>query len=280
MTGRTGLGDAEARRARLLRVLQSKPDEVACRACVDRLDDYVAAQLAGEPYAARYPEVAIHLDACPACANVYGRLYEVELAAASNTLPEPEQVPDPDLSFLLPGTASPLSPSALRAQVARTLTERLRAGLRRTGDRVRLQLSADLLPLLRPPPAVAAVRAPTDAARYGEVLLALNPDEGLRPDLPMTVTAYRDAHRPEECLVEVSVEPPGRSWPDVEGLAVALIVAGERREARTDAWGLAAFEGVPIDHLGDLVFEVGLPAVSDEGTRGNSEELGGTEGVC
>jgi hypothetical protein len=59
--------------------------------------------------------------------------------------------------------------------------------------------------------------------------------------------------------VEVIVEPPGRSWPDLEGTTVALIVAGERREAVTDAWGLAAFEGIPVARLSDMVLEITLP---------------------
>jgi hypothetical protein len=88
------------------------------------------------------------------------------------------------------------------------------------------------------------------------VLLSLEPDPGLRSDLPITLKVYRDSHHPEECLVEVVVEPPGRGWPDLGGLTVALSTGAARREAATDAWGLAAFEGVPITELGNLTMEV------------------------
>ncbi len=258
MTARAGWGSAEERRALLIEVLRSEPDDAACQACLDRLDEYIAAQLDGQDYVACFPDVAMHLDACLDCADTYARLYELELAEAADCLPQPDHVPDPDLSFLLPGTAGPLSPAALRTRSAAALTERLRAALHRVGDRLTLQFSTDLLLSLRPSPAAAQVRAPADTERYGEALLILEPDEALHPDLPVTLTAYRDTRRPDACLVEVVVEPPGRSWPELGGIAVALIVAGERHEARTDAWGLVALEGIPIARLADLTLEITL----------------------
>lgn len=254
-----GWGDVEERRAHLMEILRSEPDDTACQTCLSRLGEYVVTQLAGEDYVARFPDVAVHLDACPACADAYARVYELELAEAADRLPQPDRLPDPDLSFLLPGVTGPLSPAALRARLRATaLTERLRAALRRVGDRFTLQFSTELLSLLQPSPAVAQVRAPAHFERYGEVLLTLEPDEALRSDLPITLNAYRDAHRSEMCLVEVVVEPPGRSWPELEGIVVALTVAGKRYEARTDAWGLAAFEGIPITRLTDLTLEIVL----------------------
>jgi hypothetical protein len=224
---------------------------------LSRLDEYVAAQMASEDYAARFPDVAVHLDTCPDCADTYARLYELGLAEAAGRLPQPERLPDPDLSFLLPEATGPLSPVALRARLrAAALAEQLRAALHRVGDRLTLQLSTEMLPLLRLSPTAARIRAPADIERFDEVLLALDPGEALRPDLPVTLMAYRDAHRPETCLVEAIVEPPGRSWPELEGFDVALIVAGERREATTDAWGLVAFEGIQIAQLAEITLEI------------------------
>ena len=259
MATQAGLGNAEERRARLAQALQTAPDDAACQACLSRLDEYVAAQLAGQDYVARFPDVAMHLDACLDCAGAYARLYELEIAEVANRLPQPDRVRDPDLSFLLPGAAGPMSPAALRARLrAAMLTDRLRAALRRIGDRLTLQLSADLLELMRPAPVATPLRAPAAGERYAEVVLALEPDETLRSDLPITMTAYRDSQRPDECLVEVVVEPPGRSWPDLDGNTVVLIAAGERREATTDAWGLVSFAGVSIARLADLTVEVTL----------------------
>lgn len=238
------IGNADERRRRLAQVIRMKPDDAACLACLNQLDAYIAAQLGGEDYAARFPDVARHLDGCVECAQAYARLYELERAAMAETLPQPAHLPRPDLGFL-----QPQSPS---------LAERLRAALRRAGDRFTLRLSDDLLAGLRPAPAIALTRAPADAERYAEVLLVLRPDESLRSELPFGLTAYRDARRPDECLLEVSVELPGRSWPDLGGLTVALVLGTQKREAVTDAWGLAAFEGVPVAALGEASVEVEL----------------------
>lgn len=237
--------DAEQRQALLARILQARPPESACQTCLEQLDGYVTAQLAGQDYAVRFPEVAAHLDACPDCAEAYGRLYELELAAATGRLPLPNRLPKPDLSFLAP-------------QAAPGLAEALSAAVRRLGNGLTFHLSAGLLPLLRPAPALAAVRVPADSVRYGEVLLALEPDDARRAGLPLGLTAYRDARRPEVCLLEVKVEPPGRSWPDLGGTTVTLTAAGDQRRAVTDAWGLAAFEGVAVAHLAQLMVEIEL----------------------
>lgn len=237
------LGNADQRRALLARALQARPDEAECQRCLNQLDDYVAAQLAGDDEAARFPEVAFHLDACVECAGAYARLYELALAEAANQLPQPDRAPAPDLSFLRP---SPLT----------ALAEKIRSAVRRAGERFTLQLSADLLPLLRPAPVFAPVRARTAEERYAEVLLTLEPDETLRRDLPFALVAYRDAQQPDLCLLEITVQPLGQSWPDLAGIGVAITIAGQRREAVTDAWGLASLEGVPVAALPELLVEV------------------------
>lgn len=255
MVGKMKPGSEEAGQARLLRALRSGPNDAACQDCLDQLDEYVAAQLAGEDYRARFPEVAVHLDACPDCAEAYARLYELELAEAANRLPQPDQLPAPDLSFLARESAAT---SASTGRAAADLAERLRTALRRTGATIRLQLSADLVSWLTPAPAATLTRAPADTERYNEALLNLEPAQAPALDLPLTLTAYRDAHHPERCLVEVVVEPAGRSWPDLGGAAVALAFPGERREAVTDAWGAASFEGVPVNELAEMALEVTL----------------------
>jgi hypothetical protein len=242
-----------------MEVLRSEPDDTICQTYLNQLDEYVTEQLAGKDYMARFPSLAMHLDTCPDCADAYARVYELALAEAAGRLPQPEHLPDPDLSFLLPQATGALSPAALQDWLRTiALTERLQTALRRVGDRFILQLSGELLPLLRPSLAAAPIRAPSDAARYGEVLLTLDAGEGLYPDLPVTLTVYRDNHHPETCLVEMVIEPPDRSWPELKGIGVTMIVAGERRKATSDAWGLVAFEGVSIAQLADVAFEIVL----------------------
>ncbi len=249
----------EGGQARLIRALRSKPDDEACQACLSQLDEYIAAQLAGEDYAARFANVAAHLDACLDCAGAYARLYELELADATNRLPQPDQLPDPDLGFLRHAVAEPFSPT-MRQDLLKPadLAEQLQNAIRRTGERLTLQLSNDLLALLRPSPTALLTRAPADTERYGEQLLNLEPAMVPDLDIPITVTAYRDAHQPEMCLVEAVVEPAGRSWPDLGGIRVTLLLAGEKRQATTDAWGVASFEGVRINKLAEMTFEVTL----------------------
>ncbi|MCI0397404.1 MAG: hypothetical protein L0332_29480 [Chloroflexi bacterium] len=247
--------DQEAQARRLVEVLRQRPDEATHQAALGQLADYVAAQLAGQDILALYPEVAGHLDACPECAGAYARLYELE--AAGEALPQPGQLPAPNLAFLR---------TAAGRQQQVELAERLLAAVRRAGNRLALHFSAELLAALRPPPAALALRAtsadsvqaPADSERYSQVLLTLEPAEAVRAQLPLSVTAYRDEQQPADCLVEVVVEPPGRGWPDLAGIPVTLVVAGERRRATTDAWGLAAFAGVPVAQLPDVIIEVEL----------------------
>jgi hypothetical protein len=73
VTSEAGPGDAAERERRLLlaRALLFVRDEQSCRACLRQLDDYVPAQLVGEEYRSRFPDVGVHLDACPECAEAY-----------------------------------------------------------------------------------------------------------------------------------------------------------------------------------------------------------------
>lgn len=243
------LGTESERRERLREVLQSEPSKKACRTCLSQLDDYIAAQMAGEAYLERFADVAVHLDACLDCASAYARLYELEVVEANNRLPQPAQLPEPDLSFL----------QTSQAQAKQTdLAVRLREAIYCTIEKVRLQLSADLLPLLRPLPTTPLTRTPVDSARYSEVLLHLEPAHAPDLDLPIALTAYRDAHQPETCLVEVVVEPPGQSWPNLGGKSVTVTVAGEKYTALTDVWGVASFANVRIDDLAQMTLEVTL----------------------
>ena len=111
-----GLGTGEERRARILAVIQSALSGGKGPHVLDQLDDYIAAQLASEAYLARFSDVAIHLDACLDCADAYARLYELEIAEATNSLPSLTHDALPDLSFLTRPQA-PQSASDLVAQL-------------------------------------------------------------------------------------------------------------------------------------------------------------------
>ncbi|MFN8475751.1 MAG: hypothetical protein U0822_26450 [Anaerolineae bacterium] len=234
----TGLGDAKARRDKLIEAIETQHNDDACVECLAQLADYVDAQFAGQDYTVLFPAVAFHLDACTQCSGAYARFYDTEWAARMNALPALARIPEPDLSFL----------------GGESMAERLQAAFRRVGGRLTLTLSPDLLPLLRPAPSAAALRAPQDTRRYGETLLALDPT----PDLPIGLAAYRDAQQPDHCLVEVTVEPPDRAWPDLGGIEVALATRDREQFGLTDDWGLAAFEDVAVDDLNGLMVQVAL----------------------
>lgn len=231
------------RSAQLSHVLMLPQDAVSHDEAAAQLDDYVAAQLAGEDYRKRFPSVARHLDACVECAEAYALCYERALAEASGGLPQPARLPEPDLSFLAPS-------------MGQSLVDLVRAAVQRAGEQFRLQLTPDLLPALRPAYAAAPVRAAGDGPRYNEVILRLAPAEELSTTWPAGIVAYRDAQNPDHCLVEVTVAPPGRSWPDLAGIEVTLAVGAERRSETTDAWGAASFEATPITGLGAMSISI------------------------
>jgi len=158
MTTTTSLGEAKQRQQQLIQAIIAQSDDSACDACMAKLDEYVAAQLNGEDYLQTYPDVVLHLDSCLACANAYALYYDLELAAA--TLPQPDLIPQPDLSFLRQDVAS--------TTVAPTLLEKLRASLEQTVDGFKLQLSPALLAGFTPQPTLSALRGPVESERYGE----------------------------------------------------------------------------------------------------------------
>lgn len=218
-------------------VLGARGDE-GCAACLDGLEVYVTAQLAGEPYAGRFPAVAAHLDACVACAEVYAQLYEA--LADARAAPALARIPEPDLSFL-PRPADP------RESLARAV-ERVGAGLR-------LTLSSLLLDLFAPGPAAA----PALRGEGPGLLLDLAVEEPAGSITALRVQALAADDAPGRCALRVQVELAGREWPDLAGAAVALELGGERREARTDAWGEVVFEGLRRDELPGARLEVSPP---------------------
>jgi len=62
-----------------------------------------------------------------------------------------------------------------------------------------------------------AKRAAEAGERYREVLAELEFEDAWRDEWPARLVARRDSQDPEQCLVEVTVQPPGREWP---GLAL------------------------------------------------------------
>lgn len=236
---------------RLARLLTTTPDQRACEVCLDALEPYVQAELAGADDRAERASVAEHLDQCVGCAEAYAVLYEAQLNATS--LPQPV-VPPPDLSFLAqqPG---PLTPQQLREQrLAERLRTALDAAIERTHTALRLHFSQPLLDLLAP------------AARPGLTLRAGQPDDERVFELELTVpaagiervllTAYPARQRAEHCDLRIQLTVAGREWPDLAEIPVTLTLADEQRQAATDPWGEIVFAELPSAALAQMVIEI------------------------
>jgi hypothetical protein len=230
----------DARAHALARALLAAPDEAACAECLDALESYVDAQLAGEGYEALLPAVAAHLDGCVECSESYAALYDVRLAEARGELPLPAAIPQPDLSFL----------------PRRPLAELIAGAVRRAGETLRLALSETLLDALReaPRPPALALRDVEDEPLFALELPAPDPQVAR-----LTLAAYPE-EAPGSCQVQVAVALPGRAWPQLAGVPVRLVGRGIERSALTDPWGEASFERVPLMALPGLSVELALAA--------------------
>lgn len=228
----------------LTEVIIVQHDEANHTACLDALDAYVAAQIDGQDYSARFPSVSLHLDSCVACAEAYAALYEARLT--EGRLPLPVVVPVPDLSFLK--DSSPAS----SLQQAERLQQLLKGTVQRVGGRLRVVLSQplfDLLPLAMAP----ALRSGSGSSAV-LLDLRLEPPDDIVTQLQ--ITAYRNPGSLDWCAVHVGVGLRDRDWPDLAGISVTLVMGEDHRNVLTDAWGHAIFEQIPIGLLSFLQIEV------------------------
>lgn len=221
-------------------MLRYKPTGADCALCLNQLEAYVETQLSRPAATAEFGWLRRHLDSCLACAEAYALLYELAWAEENGRLPRPPHIPEPDLRFLRP------LPDWLKL---------LKDALLITPDQVRLQLNEALVRLLTPPPAPAPTRAAGDG-RYQPKLLELTPDQARSVAIPFTLTAYADRQQPDRCLVEITVQPPGHSWPDLGRYQVAVTAAGQTFITETDDWGTAVFPGLPRSQLETLAIIV------------------------
>ncbi len=230
----------------LLTVVQ-QPTLADCARCLTQLDAYVTAQLAADAATELLAETAAHLDSCLECAQVYALLYEARLAETQQAMAVPPQIPPPDLSFL-PTRGN---------ETAVSLVTQLRQQIQQAADKIHFQVTGALLPWLQPLPQAAPVRQAAEA-RYADILLCLTPEHAPALALPFTLLAFRDTQKPDLCLVEVVVEPPGVSWPDLGGRMVTITAAAQQWTQETDDWGTAVFADMPIIALETIRVEIAL----------------------
>jgi len=244
------LGTRAERRSKLTRVLQSTHTDEDCDTCISNLDNYIAAQLAGDDYLTLLPDVALHLDSCINCSKIYSRLYELEVAEMEDAIREPQSIPLPDLAFLSQKEA---------ASAIDKITQLLDRSLRRGGEIISVQLSNMLLSLLSTIPISTQREAVAHSeARYSEVVLEISPDRFPALNLPFSLTAFRDAYQPDLCLVEVKIYISGLHGPELGGKKVSLNIDETIRQVFTNPGGVASFEEVPISDLEKMEVSVNI----------------------
>lgn len=237
---------------RLARFLQALlPLEVAIdEAMVSRLHRYISRQLDGEPYRSHDPDLALLLDRDPDLAEAYAVLYELEEAARTDGLASSPQIPSPDLSFLTAGTLSAVVGDSL-------------GWLERRGRTIVVRFSQALLETMQPPPAAVGLRQGV-GGRYGERLATID-GLALAEPQPFTINVYADREQRDVVLLEVELSPPGRSWPNLDGLTVTLRAGEIEQTILTDPWGMAVFEDFPRSELPNVAVTIKLSEFDSNG---------------
>jgi hypothetical protein len=207
-----------------------------CATCQADLAAYIDAELDGQPAADLFPMVAAHLPACANCQQVYGELQSLLTAEWRGRFELPPVPAAFDFAYL-PAENQAVTRAAWR--------------LDKLG-RLVIQLTADLLRSRQGPTwqpgYLKSGRAPVlDYRLAGEV-----------DDLNVHITAEPAPRDPQRLTVAVAVDIPSRGgWPNLAGSLVTLRRGDEVvEEQETDAFGKAVFEGVPVQDLPDLVFEI------------------------
>lgn len=228
--------------AHLVDVLRRKQTEEACSACIDRLETYITAQIGGSFEPTQHKETAMHLDSCISCSTAYELLYDVIEAEQNGTLPIPAAIPTPNLDFLGEKVS---------------LTDKLRDAVRVTAEKLTVQLDQLLLSLLVQEQAgqPAMVRSGGDG-RYTNKLFELSSSQLPGEMVPLKIAAFKDNEQAGVALVEVNVEPPGKTWPDLANYEVNLSTRSQEETAVTNEWGTAVFPAVNIQYLGTLRLQV------------------------
>lgn len=212
-----------------------------CASCQEQLAPYIDAELAGQPFRARFPTVAAHLDQCGACQQAYQEMTTLLALERSGELAAPPVAPSFDFGYL--PSPRPARPAARPASRPWRLDEL---------GRLVIQFTADLLASLQGPalqPAMLKSGAPA-GLRYesGDEL----------EDLRVRIEAEPQRGDPQRMIIEVEVNIPSRGgWPHLAGTIVSLRGGDDLLDQQeTDAFGKALFEDVPSEDVPLLVFEI------------------------
>jgi hypothetical protein len=238
--------DCERRIGHLFRALNSdEEDGLTCGECEDLLPDYLQAERQGVADAARWHQVAYHLQTCPHCAALYTELSDLIAFGYRERGVEPPTYPDPDLSFLRREESRPSQPPEIPW---------------RWDDlgRLIIEFSTELVRAFQPPayqPAYARTGLKSD--RSSRVLCRIALKETV-DDLGVIITAEETKDDPAYCIITVEVDIPSRGgWPHLADTEVTIKRGELKLESQmTDAFGKVVFQGIAADDLGGLVIEI------------------------
>jgi hypothetical protein len=233
-------------------ILSKQGEKLTCSECKAQLAEYVETQVMGSEPGEDLAGIGLHLQVCPHCAQEYRELLVLVTSAYTEKLPQPAHQPKFDFAFLV---SSPIE--TLETQPAKPFRWD-------EPGRLIIEFSAGLLRGLQPPalqPAYAGVKSEKPRRTLCQLVVkeaAADPSTGSGQALEVTITAEEIRDDPTRCTVVVEVNIPSRGgWPNLAGTQVTLKHGEQALETQaTDAFGKAVFEGISVDDLAHLTFEI------------------------
>lgn len=220
-------------------------DTMTCRECEEQLSEYLQAEIEGRGGEGRWQALTFHVKTCPYCSNAYQELTQLLAFASGEQGTEPPAYPTPDLSFLSKKKtdAKPISRPAWHWD---------------KWGRLVIQFSAELIDLFRSP---AYAMPGLKKADSENILYQFYWQEKMEDDLEVSVTAEEVPGNPTYCTLTIEVNILSRGgWPHLADTEVTL----KRDDLKlktdlTDAFGYVVFEGIALEDLSRLIFEIVLP---------------------
>ena len=220
-------------REALEQVLKTEPSETQFDAYLDQLDDFVAAQLAGEEYETQFPDMVAYLNTDVRLADAYNRLYKLEIDALSDKIRMAPSIRKENPNFL-----------------DKLLKMLLGGSIEYPPGAIAMLFTPDILSRLHVEPVLGG--GALKALEAKTVLYKLDPEEHGLSDWPATITVL-SGDEAELCTVQVQVTPPGRAFPNLSGTEVSIEIPGlEPYEQKTDMLGVATFENIEIEQLSQI----------------------------
>lgn len=230
----------------------------SCAECRLMLDMFVNDLLAGYDVAQEYPQIARHLQSCPACREAVAQMIETLRTDEAPSQPDLPPSGRPHLSFLQPEPANA------------SWTERLRSRISGAPFGVTFAFQADFLRRLFWSPSPLPTRHATPGGSASAPHLLLTQTTMLDTTLAaVEVIALANAQERDQLTIQINVIPTTDPLP--QDVWATLTWGGEARSARVPPDGQVTFDNVsaaalravePHTDRFEVTFEV-LPTEDD-----------------